>query len=450
MLATLAAKLVWARHYDGFLTGDDLEIVESAARYALGLPYRPWSLRCEFHPLALVAPLLMPLRLLPRPPDPATVAWLAALPTAIASTASIGMIFRLAPHFGLSRRASAMAAAFYAFHWLPLGYGATPYPRPISTMLLLAAMSLVVGGSRSRPVLGGILIGAAFAVRFSEGVLLLPFLLLAVRARRSASTAGLGLAGFLIGAAICVGAADAVTWGHPFQSLAEFVRIMHGGSPPSFPHYDKPWFWYATSALQWAGPAALLLGAVAVASTRDSRLPLALAAMIVVAYSAFGYKTYRYLQAAIPFVAILMALGWERAAGSRPGGWRRGAALALVLAAGAWGVERTFNLLRDKSMDAVGAARWIRDRHPRAILLEQAWAYGGILTLGEETAIRDLQPRRPLALTKADLDGVSVAAFYDRDLSEADLELLRREGFRESASFAASRKPVRVFTSLGS
>jgi len=448
MLATLGAKLVWARHYDGFLTGDDLEIVSGAARYALGLPYRPWSLRCEFHPLVLIAPLLEILRIGGRPVDPATVAWVAALPTALASTVSIGLVYRLGPRFGLSRRGSAIAAALYALHGLPLGYGATPYPRLISTMLLLTALRLVLvdpddDRDRFRPLLGGWLIGIAFAVRFSEGVLLAPFLLAALRTRRAVSTLVLGLAGFAAAAALCVGGADAVTYDKPFQSLIEFFRILHA-SPP-----NHPWYWYAVSVLHWAGPAAVILTAAAL-PRRESRLPLAAAALIVVAYSVFAHKSYRYLQGAIPFLAILMALGFERWISS-PGRWRRWAAIALLLAAPAWGVDRAISLLRDKSMDAVAAGRWIRERAPGTgtdvgkVLLEQEWAYGGILVMGERVAVRALLPRRPLGLTGADLDGVSVAAVYARDLSPADREILEREGFRESAAFGRYRKPVVVF-----
>lgn len=443
MLATLAAKLFLALHYDGFLTGDDLEVVESGARYALGLPYHPWPLRCEFHPLVLVAPVLAVLRLAPRPPNPLTVAWLAAFPTALASTLSIGLIFRLGTLLGLRGRVSAAAAAFYALHWLPLGYGATPYPRPISTMLMLAALTLAADASRFCPLLGGALIGAAFAVRFSEAVLMAPFLLVALRTRRSASTIAFGAAGFLLGAAVCAGGADALTWGRPFQSLAEYFRIMYGSSPPSYPHYEKPWGWYVTSALQWVGPAGVLLAAFALPA-REARLPLALFGTTVLAFSAINYKTYRYAQGAVPFLALLMAIGWERAAGSSKR-WQRWAALALMVAAPAWGIERTVNLLRDKSMDAVQAGRWIRERHPRAALLEQGWAYGGILVLGEEVAVRDLEPRRPLALKKEDLEAISVAAFYEADLSAADRGLLFREGFHPAARFARYRKAVVVY-----
>jgi hypothetical protein len=442
MLATIAAKLLLALHYDGYLTGDDLEVVESGAKYALGLPYRPWSLRCEFHPLVLVAPFLVPLRLLRRPPDAALVTWIAALPTALASTLSIGLLFRLGSLLGLARRVCAAAAVFYALHWLPLGFGATPYPRPISSMLMLAALNLAAEERRFRPLLGGALIGAAFAVRFSEAVLLAPFLLVALRTRRSVSTIALGIAGFVLGAAICTGGADLLTWGRPFQSLVEYFRIMYPSSAASNPFSERPWGWYATSSLHWAGPAGVLLVAFALPA-REARVPLALFLTTLLALSAVNYKTYRYVQGAIPFLALLMAIGWDRAARSAAG-WKRAAALTLAVAAPAWGIERTVSLLRDESVDAVAAGHWIRERNPHAAVLEQGWAYGGILVLGE-IAVRDLAPRRPLGLRESDLKGASVAAFYEADLSSEDRGVLRRSGFAPAARFARYRKPVLVY-----
>ena len=37
----------------GFLTRDDLEIVQTAAKYAIGVPYDACEPRCLFHPIAL-------------------------------------------------------------------------------------------------------------------------------------------------------------------------------------------------------------------------------------------------------------------------------------------------------------------------------------------------------------------------------------------------------------
>src|SRR5262245_4347057 len=102
MAATLAARLWLAWRFEGFLTGDDLEIVETAARTVLGLRYDPWSLRCLFHPVVLVAPVLKIASLLGAK-DPDVLTWSAAIPTALFATASIALTAALALRFGLSR-----------------------------------------------------------------------------------------------------------------------------------------------------------------------------------------------------------------------------------------------------------------------------------------------------------------------------------------------------------
>jgi len=445
MVAVTAAKLWLAAHFDGFLSGDDLEIVESAAKYALGLDYAPWSLRCLFHPVALVAPILEAGALL-GVSRPAEVAWLAALPTLAASTATVWLVFRFAGLLGWPRRAAILAAFFYATHWLPLGYGATPFPRPISTMLFMLAIVLVLERSAEWTVVGGFLVGAAFAVRFSEGVLLLPFLGMVLARHRRVVALGLALTGFLVGALLCVGGTDALTWGRPFSSLSEFVRITYLNPPPSFPRYDKPWYWYGASVLQWAGPVAVLL---AFAATRRAgwKRPALLLLLVVGAYSVFAYKAYRYVQAAIPLLALLMGMGCAELLGSARK-WRRMAGLAALVLAPAWGVERTLALLRSKSHSAVEAASFLRGLDPRVVLLEQAWAYGDRLTLGPGVDIRDLEPRTPIALAASALAGVDAAAFYAQDLAPADLRTLENRGFRAVRRMPGTKEVV-VFRRIG-
>ena len=78
-----------------------------------------------------------------------------------------------------------MAAGLYALHWLPLGYGATTYPRTVAVTCLLGAALLACEEQvRPWPLLGaGSLVAVAFACRYSEVVFLLPVALLAVAAR---------------------------------------------------------------------------------------------------------------------------------------------------------------------------------------------------------------------------------------------------------------------------
>ncbi len=324
----------------------------------------------------------------------------------------------------------------YAFHRANLAYGSTPLPRPISTCFLLAAF-LLVSLSPRRPLpafLAGLLVAAACAVRFSEAGAVVPLLALASLQRRSVR-AGLEVcAGFLTGLFVFVGLFDLLTWGAPFASLRSFVRIMHTeGIVETRP---EPWFWYAKRILHWAGPIPILL---ALLSWRDrrARLPAAVAAATLVLMSASPAKDVRYTQACVPFVVLAAALGWERL--NDRAGWRKRmatAALALTLPTG---LERTLTLLEDKSQSAIEAAKFIHRLTPpaRIAVLEQAWAFGEHLYLGNSVALRDVFPSRPLSAgaVEGSLAGADVVALYSRDVTPDVAAALAARGFAPCARF---------------
>ena len=435
---------MFAWRFDGFLTGDDLEIVETALAHSTGFEYTPWSLRSLFHPVALVAPALRVASWF-GPVSPEIATFLAAIPTALFSTAAIALVFAFARVLGESNSVALVAAFLYAVHWLPWAYGGTPYPRPISAAFFVAATLLAAASRRSIPcgILAGFLVSAGCAVRFSEGVLILPLLTFAWIRSRDLRQQGAIAGGFLAGVVLLLGVFDAVTWGRPFASLSEFVRVMHSGSPPPSATGDKPWYQYARNVLRWAGPVHLGLIALAVRDRR-LRLPVTLIASIVLLLSLFRYKQYRYLQAAIPFVAIAAAFGWDRLRAKAP----RIAGAALALAA-VYGALASVLLLRGKSQPAVAAARSLArmDPPPRSVALEQTWAYGAQLYL-PRVRIRDVPPSRPLdpaALAEA-VSGVDAAAFYSNDLDSASRITLAESGLREASTFRRDDgKPVTVF-----
>ncbi len=443
VVASGALRAWLAARYYGFLSGDDLEVVQAAAKYALGLDYQPWSLRCLFHPLVIVAPVLRIAALFGAADDPLAVAWWASLPGILASSATVWLTFRLGIRLGLDRMAGALAAFFYALHWLPLGYGSTQVPRPVSTMLFVLALLLAMGSITRGVLCGGLLIGAAFAVRFSEGMLMLPFLVMVWWRHRKASALAAAAAGGLVGALVFAGVTDWLTWGRPFASLVEFVRIMGGPHRPDFPRYDKPWFWYGSSMLQWAGPAAIVLAFVGLRLAK-AQIPLLLFALVVVGNSFFAYKAYRYLQAAVPLLALVMGIACMHLLGA--GGWRRAAGSVLLAVASLWGIERTLSLMRDKSRAAMDAALWMKRFEPRRVVLEQEWAYGGRLTYGNGVEIRAIEPERPIGLAGPVLAGTDAAAFYERDLGDPDREVLRTAGFRQVFRVESPAKTVVVFS----
>ncbi len=435
--ATLLAKLGFAWHFEGFLTGDDLEIVQSAAKYALGVRYDPWVLRCLFHPIAIVAPVLKVGWWLGAR-DPRVITWLATVPTALFSTASVILTAALALRLGLSRRVASAAAFFTAFAWLPLTYGSSPFPRAISTAMLLAAFLLA--WSRSPKVwpafVAGVFAGAAFAVRWSEGVVMVPLCVWTARKfglRRAAAVAG----GFVLGTLLFAGVTDWLTWGAPLKSLYEYFRIMYLERPDVD---NQPVWRYLYDALKWGGPILWLL-LVPAWKERRARPAFAIFASIVLLMSLFSHKEWRYLQVAIPFLAIASAAGWERLWAAA--GWRRALAAAALFLAVPYGIERSVTRLSNKSSAAIEASRFINTLRPRprALAFVQEWAFGEHLYLGNDVEIREIELFRPIrtkaiAAAAAEADIAAVYALYFDDAGRREFERL---GFRQIGRFRKRR-----------
>lgn len=219
----------------------------------------------------------------------------------------------------------------------------------------------------------GLFVAAAFAVRWSEVVVLVPLLAWSWWRHRSVRSLAAIAAGFAAGVLLFVGLLDALTWGAPFASLRAFWRIMHEeGLAQARP---DPWYWYGKRILHWAGPLPLLL-LLPAARDRRVRGPLGIALAILALMSLSPLKSIRYTQAGMPFWILASALGWEKLR-ERPG-WRRGLAAAALVAAIPLGLERTLTLLKDKSQSALEAAQFLHGLAPpvRTVVLEQMWAYG--------------------------------------------------------------------------
>lgn len=452
LAGSLAVRLALAAAYPGFLTGDDVEILETGFRSVLSLGYVPWEIRNTLLPTLLVAPMGW-LGTNCGVSSPLSLAILATVPFALLSTLNLFLVYRVALRFGAGRLGAALAALLLGTHWIAVGYGSTVYPRTAAaTCILLAILCLRNDRAANARLLGaGALAALAFAFRYSEIVFLPPLLLLAAAdgtsARRIRRLA-LIVAGFAAGMLLFVGLWDLWEWGAPFASLRAFYDYTLVERKASTLVEHQPLYWYLWRSLHWLAPAAMVGIWQALRRSQASR-PLALfIALPLLGLSAIHHKELRYLQALLPFVCAAGGLGLEvfwRA------GWRRVVVALLALTVGWSGIHLRF--LEKKSMAAVEAAQYLVSVRPglRQIAVQQPWAFGDRLLFAAPVGVKEL----PIDLRAQDIDRATAAmeavALYS-DLVTADIaDALARSGFCLERRFAEGRsREVSIYSACTS
>jgi hypothetical protein len=152
----------------------------------------------------------------------------------------------------------------------------------------------------------------------------------------------------------------------------------------------------------------------------------------------------------MPFLAMGAAAGWERLP-ERGRDWegRQGKLSWKVLAAASlalcvpYGIERASATLGDRVSSGLAAARYLRAMRPqpRLLALEQTWAYGEHLWLGNDVEIREIEynkPFRPGAIRR-DAAGADVVGGYAQHFDRRSLEELAALGFRPLVSFSGGK-----------
>jgi hypothetical protein len=422
VLAAFLARLVLLYAHPGFSTGDDVELLEAAARIAYDLPYEPWAIRSLFIPYALIGPWLVLLRWFASLELGLTVVQLAVWPIAVVSSLSCAQVFDLGRRWGLSRRASLAASWIFGFHWLPLAYSSGAYTRPLATAAILAAAAIVSARRGLRSCLAaGFLTALAFTCRYSEVVFLLPLVFLGVlvsAGHRRVLSAAHVVAGFLFGVAVLVGGFDFVTWGHPFASLIEFGRYTLVERASSSLQAVQPWYWYMWRLAHWV-PLSVLPLIVLGRRAMAARFSALFCVSAVVCLSLIHHEELRYLQVVVPFLALWAGSGVEPLLNGK----RQvvaGVLLALTLAIG---VQRAWSTTSRRSGAALQAAHTMGEGSPRKVVLSQAWAYGHLLLLGGAVGVADLPP-------------VPTDAQLDQTLADADYVALYEDAIEARPSLA--------------
>lgn len=448
VVLTTLARLVLAWACPGFVGGDDVEILEAGFRSATGLDFSPWPIRNLLLPEGLVAPALRFAGLC-GVHDPTRLVFVGRLPFVLLASVNILLLFLLGRRLGLDEGLAVAAAGLYAFHWLPLGYGATTYPRTVSVTCLLGAalLSLAERARTTRLVAAGGLVAVAFACRYSEIVFLPPLILLAAvppgTRRQRLGSSLLVAAGFGCGALLTVGAVDWATWGRPFASLAAFARYtLSEGASSSRVASQPPW-WYLQRLPFWLPFTLLPVLALTVRSRRWWPV-WGWVLLPMVTLSVIHHKELRYLQGVLPAVMLLAAAGF----GSL--GRRARPAVVLTLAAASilWGLLGLRFLTRTTG-PAVRAARFLVSEGPgEAVVLSQAWAYGHRLLLGNGVEVRDVATPPTIEMLAAATPGARWVAVYRSDLrsNPALRARLQADGFVETGDFTWGRaRPVSLW-----
>jgi len=446
IVAVTAVRLGLALAFYGFLTGDDVEILQAGFQRAFGWPYQPWAIRNLLVSDLLVAPALR-IAVALGVTATRTLVSLAAVPFVLLASLNVWLVFRLARRWLAGDAPALLAAALYALHWIPLGFGSTVYPRAASTTCVLLAAWLLSRGGLPRASLAGGLAAVAFAIRYSEAIFLVPMLavlaLEPVPARARLARCAALLGGFLGMALLTVGLEDGLTWGRPFASLAAFARFTLIEERSSSLVVGQPWYWFFWRLPKWL-PVTLLPFLWNVRRAR-ALLPAALYALLpILLLSGVHHKEMRYLQGVLPFVLLIAAAGawsfWDRG--------RRWPVAILCVASMALGLAGIV-FLRDKSMAAVQAAEELAVlARGQTVAVSQSWAYGGTLYLRPDFKVLEL----PYPLTMTALERAVARArwlaIYSRDLraNPAFAALLEARGFTRVREFVGrSSRPVVLY-----
>jgi hypothetical protein len=383
--------LAWA--YPGFFSGDDVEVHEMSVGLLWDVRWPIWDLRNALFPLGIVYPM-QKLFALGGASDPASLVFAGRLTVAAISSLTVVLVWRAgrliwpaAPGWAV------VAACLFAATQLHIAFGSSELPRPVATVLVAAAFVLLLKPGGGRVIAAALSLGIAAALRFSEGMFVVPAVAMLLWEKRWTSAAVLTTVAPATALAV-VAAADAWYWSQPLHSLnaaVDYTLVQRLSSRG----YQHP-FWYLLNVFTWLNPALVVLATIGLTVQRRATDVWFWSPLILL--SLLPHKEARYAIPVVPFACLAAARGLQIAAGrigadaSDRRSWQPLVLLALVgigLAhdAGHWRLPR--------SNADVAFARQLAAAipHGKSVAVEQAWRAGGRLYL-HPRAVIDLDPDR--------------------------------------------------------
>lgn len=392
-VATLI-KVVLAWAHPGFFSGDDVEVHEMSVGLLWNAAWPIWDLRNASFPLGVIYPM-QKLFAVAGASDPAALVFAGRLAVASVSSLTIVLVWRAGLRLWPSARGWAVVAAlFFAATQLHVAFGSSELPRPVATVLVVAAFVLLLKPVGRRVVAAAVLLGIAAALRFSEGMFLAPALAMLLWEKRWA--AAVVLAAITASSAVSVVAAtDAWYWGEPLHSLKAAVdyTLVHRLSSRGYQHP----FWYVLNVFAWLNPAIVVLAAIGLTAARRASdvwfwLPVLLLSLL-------PHKEARYMIPVVPFACLAAARGLQIAAARIAADgrtdrriWQPVALLGIIAVgfahdAGHWRLPRSnADVAFARQLDAALVPG-------QRVVLEQAWRAGGRLYLHPRDVV-DLDPDR--------------------------------------------------------
>lgn len=367
LAAAVAIRLAVAFLLPNFHHADEIyQVLEPAHRTVFGYGIVPWEFQDAARSWLLPWLLSAPLWIAGRVSDDPTVLTLGV--RAAVALLSLGLV---AAAFAVGRRISPLhgvAAGVATAAWYELVLHA---PRTLSetiaTVPLVGALALT--GTRAptpaRLATVGLLLGVAAATRFHLGPAVAVIALWVAWRHGPRALVPLALGGIVPLATL--GLVDTLTWGSPFASVINNVRInVLEGRAATFGELPAgAYIGMLITQWRWATPALLLL---ALLGARRLPLWVAVAVVIVATHSVIGHKELRFVFPAQAIVIVLAGIGtgdvlaWARRRLTRPASWRLvagGVLLAWVATSALLAIDRTQGWRWTAGRASIDAFAWL-------------------------------------------------------------------------------------------